>query len=163
MSQITNVVTLKQYANKHGLDGKRLRRLARKNEWPNDNGPFKFGGDDGIWAIDTDAPAIVLPDKSTRGTRRADGRQRFVVYANKTELATVVGIVGNDNVVNPRVAAKSRRDARKLADAVADAVVDAVETGNDMADDIARATVLNDAELAAIERGIDTLETDVNE
>ena len=120
MSKITNVITLAQYANKHGLDAKRLRRIARKNEWPNDNGPFKFGN---VWAIDTTAPAVELPAKSQRGNRRPDGRQRYTVFANTVELASIGNIVGHDNVVNPRVAARERRELRKLADAV-DATAD---------------------------------------
>jgi hypothetical protein len=111
MSQITNVETLAEYAERHGLEIGRLRRLARNDKWPTvDHKPFKWGKQ---WAIDTDATAITLPDKSTRGTRRPDGRQRHIVYANTVELTAIVDIVGNDNVVNPRVAAKRRRDDRK--------------------------------------------------
>lgn len=117
MPKITNVEILKTYAKKHGLDASRLRRLARKNEWPNDNGPFKFGGDDGIWVINTDAPAIVLPEKSQRGNRRDDGRQRYVVYAHAIgEHQQIVAIVGDENVIDPRIAAKQRRIDRKLAE-----------------------------------------------
>lgn len=133
MTQITNVVTLKQYAEKHELDVKRLRRTARKNEWPNDNGPFKFGGDDGIWAIDVDAPAITLPDKSARGTRRPDGRQRYIVYVNHDELTAIAHIVNADNIIDPRDVARERRNARKLADAMeTDLLTGARERGNDV-------------------------------
>lgn len=125
MSNITNVITLKQYANEHGLCVKRLRRIARKHDWPNDVKPFKFGGDDGIWAIDANAPMVTLPAKSARGTRRPDGRQRYIVFANETELVTIAGFVGDDNIVNPRIAAKSRRDARKTA--IAQSEHDAME------------------------------------
>lgn len=109
MSKITDVITLKQYANKYELDGKRVRRLARKNEFPGEFVPFKFGN---VWAIDANAPKITLPAKSTRGNRREDGRQRFIVYANAVEFGEL-----NDmdiEIVNPRIASKSRRDARKL-------------------------------------------------
>jgi hypothetical protein len=125
MSGITNVVTLKTYAAKHGLDAKRLRRLARKNEWPNAVKPFKFGGKNGVWAIDADAPVIVLPPKSQRGTRRPDGRQRYIVFANVTEL-TAINAMGVETI-DPRVASKLRRDARKLRDAEYFATADALE------------------------------------
>ena len=116
MSQkITDVITLGEYAERHALDVKRLRRAARKNEFPGEYTPFKWGGKNGLWAIDATAPEIVLPPKSQRGARRADGRQRHIVFATVTELVAVRGIVGNDNVVDPRVAAKQRRDARKNA------------------------------------------------
>lgn len=113
MTKITNVVTLSEYADKHDLDVKRLRRLARKNEFPGNVQPFKFGS---IWAIDATAPAVTLPDKSKRGTRRPDGRQRFIVYVNADELDAIAHIVTSDNIIDPRVAAKSRRDARENDD-----------------------------------------------
>jgi hypothetical protein len=94
MSQITNVITLSEYAKLHGLSIKRLRRIARKNEFPGDVQPFKFGdtnGRGGVWAIDANAPGVVLPAKSTRGTRRPDGRQRYIMFANDAELAAITG------------------------------------------------------------------------
>ncbi|MCK4816473.1 hypothetical protein KA005_11955 [bacterium] len=127
MSKITNVITLKQYAETHGFDPKRLRRIARNGEFPGDVQPFKFGdtnGRGGVWAIDANAPKITLPDKSERGARRADGRQRYIVFVDthvtSTEHDAIANIVGIDNIIDPRVAAKSRRDARKLADAETD-------------------------------------------
>jgi hypothetical protein len=114
MSKITNVITLAEYATLHGLNVKRLRRMARKFEWPVDNGPFKFGN---IWAIDADAPCVVLPPKSARGARRADGRQRYIVFIDATEHDAIVAIVGIDNIIDPRVASRERRAARKLRDA----------------------------------------------
>ena len=87
--KITDVITLLEYADKFKLDAKRLRRLARKNEFPGEYTPFKWGGKNGLWAIDADAPAIVLPPKSQRGSRRADGRQRHIVFVNATELTAI--------------------------------------------------------------------------
>ncbi len=121
MPNITNVITLKQYAETHKLDYTRVRRMARKNEFPGDIQPFKFGD---VWAIATGTPAITLPPKSERGNRRDDGRQRFVVYANTVELVAIQNTVGNDNVIDPRVAAKHRRELRKLADELAELETD---------------------------------------
>lgn len=116
MSEITNVITLAEYATHHKLDATRLRRVARQFNWPGDVKPFKFGGKTGgLWCIARSAPAIVLPDKSTRGARRADGRRRHIVFANTVELNAVREIVGGDNVIDPRVASKKRRDNRKSA------------------------------------------------
>lgn len=159
MSKITNVITLAEYANKHELDAKRLRRLARKNEFPGEHVPFKFGS---IWAIDATAPAITLPDKSERGQRRPDGRQRFIVFGDVHEMDAVKNIVGNDNVIDPRIVSRERRNARKLADALTEMGDNAIIDDPPHPDDITRAAELNAAELADIERGIDTLENDVN-
>jgi hypothetical protein len=138
MSQITNVITLAEYANEHGLDAKRLRRLARKSEWPDaGNVPFKFGN---IWAIDADAPSITLPPKSTRGARRADGRQRYIVFINthvtSTEHDAIAAIVGIDNVIDPRVASRERRAARKLDVDAAQIIADAHNIANAMENDV---------------------------
>jgi hypothetical protein len=134
MPKITNVITLAQYANKHGLDVKRLRRLARKSEWPIDPVPFKFGGKNGIWCIDADAPAVELPVKSTRGTRRVDGRQRYIVFINthvtSTEHDAIAAIVGIDNIIDPRVASRERRAARKLDVDAAQIIADAHDIAN---------------------------------
>ena len=120
--RISDVITLGEYAERHGLDVKRLRRLARKSEFPGDVAPFKWGGKNGLWAIDATAPVVELPDKSARGNRRDDGRQRYVFYGTPMEHGAVTDIVGVDNVINPRVAAKQRRDARKLAELENDVV-----------------------------------------
>lgn len=106
-----NMVSLKSFCDKHGLDAKHARRLARKNA---------FAGAvlvlDKYWAIDADADVPVMPPVGTRGTQRADGRARYVVYvADETELASIAAIVGETNVVNPRNVAKQRRIAAKLA------------------------------------------------
>jgi hypothetical protein len=128
MPKFTNVITLTEYAETHGLDVKRLRRIARNGDWPDaGNAPFKFGGKNGVWAIDADAPCVVLPPKSARGTRRPDGRQRYIVFCNTTEHTAIANIVGDDNVVDPRITSKQRRDARKLRDAEYFATADALE------------------------------------
>ena len=113
MSTITNVITLGEYADKYDMDAKRLRRIARKNEFPGDVQPVKWGGKNGRWAIDANAPAVELPAKSARGARRPDGRQRHIVYCNTVELTAIKNVVGDDNIIDPRIAAKQRRDARK--------------------------------------------------
>jgi hypothetical protein len=130
-----NVITLNEYATANDMDIKRLRRLARAGEFPGDVQPFKFGdtnGRGGVWAIDANAPPIMLPEKSTRGARRADGRQRYIVFIDthttSTEHAAIAAIVGDDNVIDPRVVSRERRVARKMA-AMSD--VDAFELEND--------------------------------
>lgn len=124
MMNLNNVVLLSDYAETHKLDYKRLRRMARKNEFKQ---PFKFGSD---WMIDRDVPAPVIPPRKSR--TRSDGRTRFVVYINRgtddeitrgmDELTRVGEIVGRDNVIDLR----DVRIARKLTNAPtgADAGVD---------------------------------------
>ena len=103
-----NVVTLKQYAETHGLDYDALRRHARRG---NVDGAFKFGK---TWGIPANAPVPTLPESSSRAVRK-DGRKRFTVWCNDAEYDAVVGIVGADNVVDPRAVAREKRAARNAA------------------------------------------------
>lgn len=126
---LNNVELLSTYAERHGLDYKRLRRMARKNEF---DAPFKFGK---TWFIDADTPAPVIPERKRR--TRDDGRTRFVVYIDRgtddeqtrgmDELARIRDIVGVDNVIDMR----DVRAARKLAKTIAET---SVLTNGDMID-----------------------------
>lgn len=107
---LSNVVLLSEYAERHNLDYKRLRRMARKHEFA---APFKFGGKNGHWMVNADTPTPVIPERKSRV--RDDGRTRFVAYIDRDgdELARIRAIVGHDNVVDLR----DVRTARKSANA----------------------------------------------
>jgi len=110
-------VTLKQYATDNGLGdewAKRARRAARRAR--------KHGETVGAitqllgkWAIPSNAPVPELPAPGTRGVSRDDGRRPYRVFATDAERDAIANVVGNDNVVNPRVARAARR-ARKRAE-----------------------------------------------
>ena len=104
-----NHETLAQHCKRHGLNVAHARRIMRKT------------GIDGVstvvgtYIIDKNAPAITLPESGKHAARRADGRQRYTVYATATELATITKTVGASNVIDPRNVAKQKRIARKNA------------------------------------------------
>lgn len=108
---LNNVQLLSDFAETHGLDYPKLRRLARKNKF---TPPFKFGSD---WMIDADTIPPVIPERKSR--TRDDGRSRFVVYVDRAtdECERIAAIVGVDNVIDLR----DVRAARKLAATIADA------------------------------------------
>lgn len=100
----TPYVGLNTYATEHGIDVKRLRRYVRNA----DNPPARKW--DTRWLIERDC-TIELPETSTRGRQRADGRQRFTVYMTNAEHDTmlIANIVPLDCVVDPRELARKRR------------------------------------------------------
>lgn len=110
--KINDVTTLSDYADRHRMNVKVIRRLARKGELFDASGTpigaTKFGAQ---WVVPTGAPKPVIPAHKTR--KRPDGRERYIVYATASEHGNIVGIVGPENVVNPREVAKARRAARK--------------------------------------------------
>lgn len=102
------------------VDYKRARRFARKNDGTI-AGARKMFGKRGVWVIPHDAD-IVLPDAKRFGAEpRADGRQRYIVFATKTEHTALATVVPADCVVNPRTVAKQRREQRKRDAAANDA------------------------------------------
>ena len=104
-----NHETLAQHCKRHGLNVAHARRIMRKT------------GIDGVstvvgtYIIDKNAPAITLPESGKHAARRADGRQRYTVYATATERAAIAKMVGVANVTDPRAIAKQKRAARKIA------------------------------------------------
>lgn len=109
----TALVSLKTYAETHNVKYGVLRRMHKSGKF--DAVTLVL---DKYLAIPANTP---LPEMPERATSRDDGRKRYTVYANESEHATVVGVVGADNVIDPRAVAKKRRAAKKLADADANA------------------------------------------
>ena len=109
MDTINGVMTLTQYAETHKLDVRVLRRYARNT----DGFAVKFGT---TWAVASDTPVPVLPERGTRNVRD-DGRIRYVVYMNDAERDAHIAVAGADAVIDVRERARARRAARKLADA----------------------------------------------
>lgn len=111
---VANYVTLAQYATSHEMGDvwrKRLRRAARNAAKRGET----FGDVRqmlGKWAIPADAPIPVLPDVPP-GKSRADGRKPYRVYATADERDAIANVVGDDNVVNPRIARAARRERKR--------------------------------------------------
>ena len=106
---LTTVVTLKQYAEKHKLDAGALRRYIRKNapEWA-----CKWGTG---WAIDKNAkpPELVTGSRTTR----TDNRHRYIVFLSDAERDALIVTLGDADLVEcTRERARARRAARKLAE-----------------------------------------------
>jgi len=86
-THIDGLVTLAEWCATNDVDVKMARRCARKNQWPDGyDAPQKLFG---VWVMDADAPAPKFPERQ-RGTRRADGRRRFIVYLNDDERDMLV-------------------------------------------------------------------------
>ena len=105
-----NLVTLKEWCAANGTDYKRARRLAKRGKFPNAVMAL------GRYAIPADAPVYEMPDAKRGGFRvRDDGRSRYNVYMTTDEHDGFVAAFPECDVVDPRVARKERRDARKAA------------------------------------------------
>ena len=106
-----NMVSIKSYCTEHGIDIKHARRLARANKFGDAVKMF-----DTVWVVPADMDIPDIPERGTRGARRADGRSRYVVYvATLGELDAIREIVGSDNVTDPRELAKKRRAEKRAA------------------------------------------------
>ena len=105
-----NHETLAKHCKRHKLNIAHARRIMRKTGIP---GVTKLM--DKLYIIANDAPPIVLPELGKHTVKRADGRQRYTVYATATERNAIAKTVGAENVTDPRAVAKQKRAARKLA------------------------------------------------
>ena len=125
---LTDYVTLVQYANAHDLGDewrraarRAARRASKRNETVGDITQIL-----GKWAIPLDAPVPELPETKTRGVSRDDGRRPYRVFATDAERDAIANVVGTDNVVNPRIARAERRKRKR-----AERDANATDNGND--------------------------------
>jgi len=100
----TKYVPVSAYADTHNVRRGAVRRAAKRG----DIAAVRFGNQ---WLVDANG---TVPEPRHR-TARADGRQRYIVYATSDEIARVAAVVGNDNVVDPREMARARRAAKRDA------------------------------------------------
>ncbi len=104
-----------------------VRREAKKNNIPGMHRPWKTLGFDSEMVADWVAPA------GSARIVRPDGRRKYTAWLNEEEVVTL-GELGIE-VVDPRIAAKTRRDARKAAKAEAEGTATA-EAPSEGAEDL---------------------------
>lgn len=115
MFQLTGVCTIAEFAEKHELDEKRLRRYIRNNDGAGI--AVKFGtGKSASWVVNAEAEAPVLPTTRGRAATRDDGRRRYIVYMNDDELASWLASHDADTVIDTRERARNRRAAKRAAE-----------------------------------------------
>ena len=147
-----NMETLVSWAKRNDIDAGRARRFARTGRLPD----ACFIDAIGTWLVahDTDVPnALSAPVTRGGGTKRADGRTRFIVYVNDVELTAIRALLPPDAIANPRTRAKKRRDAKRATvttdatDAITDALTDAITnvSTRDNASHVANADVIASA------------------
>jgi len=112
VEQLQALLTVKQVAEQFGVPARVVRKAAKAGEIP---GHIEVLGKDGF---DPDkVMSWTPPEPGTRvvGAKRDDGRQCYHGYFNEEEVATL--LAQGYEIIDPRVAAKERRAARKAAKA----------------------------------------------
>lgn len=109
---VNDVCALETFCTTHGLDYRRVRRMARKRAF-DDNTTFNPFQIFDRWCVRAADTPPTMPDVVMRGVQRTDGRIRFTVYVNETELAQLRTILPNDAIVDPRVKRAARRAAKR--------------------------------------------------
>ena len=109
-SQLAKLITVNQVAEIHGVLPRVVRKAARAGEIPGTHSVLgKFGFD----------PEAVLGweppegggERAGRKAAREDGRRRYRIYLDEGEVTALRG--RGFEIVDPRVAARERRQARK--------------------------------------------------
>ena len=129
MSEITQEVldrllTVAELATLKNTTAGVVRREAKKGNIPGLYMPWKKMG------FDSEAVADWTPPTGSARILREDGRRKFTAWLNDEEVTTLseLGI----EVVDPRIAAKARRDARKAAAAADTAPAEAEGPADDL-------------------------------
>jgi len=105
MEELAKLLTYRQVAELKNCPVSVVRRAARKNEIP---GEVEVLGRTGF---DPDLVMAWTPKEGTPRTVREDGRRKYWVWANEAEVSEMTEL--GYEVVDPRVAARARREARK--------------------------------------------------
>lgn len=106
--------TLTSYASMFNVNVAALRRYVKTLD---DNMVARKIG--GIWfvAASYNFTLAIQQSRSRSRSRRADGRRRYIVYANRDELDAILSVVSDSNVVDANERARERRERRKNANA----------------------------------------------
>jgi len=105
-TQLEKLITVKDVAELFEVEPRIVRRESRKGAIP---GQIKVLGKMGF---DPDVvTSWVPPEGGERISKREDGRRRYRIFLSEAEFATLAE--GGYEIVDPRVAAKARRTARK--------------------------------------------------
>lgn len=106
MSEVSSVLV---WATEHKVDPKRAQRFARKGKLP---GAFQAEALGTLWLIQNAAPvpqALLEPT----GSRRADGRRKFVVFLNTSEREWIESALPEDAFIDPRAVRAARKAVAK--------------------------------------------------
>ena len=130
-TQLARLITVKDVAEHFEVEDRIVRREVRKTPCPIP-GAVKILGK---WGFDPDLVLEWTPPEGggERASKREDGRTQYRIFLSKEELATLSPTY---EIVDPRIAAKARRAARKAKAAAAaageggDAVAVAGDTEN---------------------------------
>ena len=110
LSQVEQLLTVKQVAEKFGVEPRVVRRAVRKGTI---NGVVSILGRTGFVP---EAVADWTPPEpgvfGARGPAREDGRRRYTAFLTEEEHTLLSATY---EIVDPRIAAKARRAARKAA------------------------------------------------
>lgn len=110
VTDLQALLTVKEVAEMHDVPARVVRKAAKAGTIP---GHIEVLGKDGF---DRDLVANwTPPEPGTRvvGAKRPDGRQRYRIYLTSEEAAKL--LTEGYEVSDPRVAAKERRAAKKVA------------------------------------------------
>ena len=126
--QLDRLLTVKQFAELKNTTPGVIRREAKKDSIPGMYRPWKTLGFDPLESADWEAPS------GSARIVREDGRQKYMAWLNDEEKVTL-GELGIE-VIDQRIAAKARRDARKAAAVGAPTVVAVAGEAPEAADDL---------------------------
>ena len=120
-------IELSVWATKHGLDVGATRRAARATPSRLSAAVKSLGG---VWAIPANTPTTAYTPPGTRGfaSARTDGRTRWLWYGTDGEHASLLAHIektGCGVLSDPRLLAKTRRDAKNATTDTADISPDA--------------------------------------
>ncbi len=114
LSQLENLLTVKDVAEMFEVEPRIVRREARKKNIPGAYDVLGRYGFDPEKVTEWEPPE---PGERRVGARRDDGRQRYRIYLNQEEFTKLQS--QGFEMVDPREAAKARRAARKAKKASA--------------------------------------------
>jgi len=107
LSQLAKLITVQDVAEMFDVEPRIVRRAARKNEIP---GTVKVLGKIGF-DPDKVADWVPLEAGERRGrVTREDGRRRYRIYLSEDEFKA---LKDEHEIVDPRIASRARRDAKK--------------------------------------------------
>ena len=114
-TQLARLITVKDVAELFEVEDRIVRREVRRDPCPIP-GAVKILGK---WGFDPDLVTGWTPPEggAGRASKREDGRSQYRIFLTTEELATL----STYEIVDPRVAAKARRAARKAKAAAAEA------------------------------------------
>ena len=106
---ITEVMRVSDWATMNQVDPKKAQRFARQGKL---SGSFQTKISGKTWLIQKAAP-VPLGLSAPSGSRRADGRQKFVVFLNADEREWIEQSLPTDAFSDPRAIRAARKAAKE--------------------------------------------------